>query len=421
MSTYLSPRGARGLGISIVFTSLATFFVLARVYTRTKLIKRMEANDWMIVVALVLSFIFMSFFIVESLNGMGMHLVDIPPPILLKQMKAFWITIPFYNAALLCAKASILMQYFRVFPSRRMRNVCWIMIGVLATYGTWAVLSGFLNCIPVARFWDPTIPGSCLSSKNLWFSNASMHIATDLAILFIPIPALAALELPRKQRVALISIFALGGFVCVTSIIRLISLNKISNSSDPTYDNIGAASWSAIECNVGIICACLPTLRPLVSRIIPQLLSSIPPSRQPKSRTLLSRGHVHDVHPQTYWGVSRMGGMGVSTTITTHIDDLEYGTCEGDTDRFLEMKYGARYPRTQARVYVGGVNEDEVLDTVGGGIKGVVRAGDQGDQGAQEGRKDEEGRDINEGIVVKTQVRTDSSSSFLLNGNVMEN
>lgn len=38
-----------------------------------------------------------------------------------------------------------------------------------------------------------------------------MHIATDLAILIIPIPALAALELPKKQRVALISIFALGG------------------------------------------------------------------------------------------------------------------------------------------------------------------------------------------------------------------
>lgn len=103
------------------------------------------------------------------------------------------------------------MQYFRVFPSKRMRHICWIMIALLATYGTWAVLSAFLNCVPVARFWDPTVAGTCLSSKGLWFSNASMHIATDLAILVIPIPALAALELPKKQKVALISIFALGG------------------------------------------------------------------------------------------------------------------------------------------------------------------------------------------------------------------
>lgn len=50
---YLSNRGAQGMAISIVFTTLATFFVLARFYTRIWLIKRVEANDWMIMIALV--------------------------------------------------------------------------------------------------------------------------------------------------------------------------------------------------------------------------------------------------------------------------------------------------------------------------------------------------------------------------------
>lgn len=103
------------------------------------------------------------------------------------------------------------MQYFRVFPTQRMRVVCWIMISILGIYGTWAVMSAFLNCIPVAKFWDPSIPGSCLSKTALWFSNASMHIATDLAILIIPIPALIAIDLPRRQKFALMIMFALGG------------------------------------------------------------------------------------------------------------------------------------------------------------------------------------------------------------------
>lgn len=72
-------------------------------------------------------------------------------------------------------------------------------------------MSAFLNCIPVAKFWDPSIDGYCLSMKGLWFSNASMHIVTDLAILLIPLPALSALDLPRRQKIALMSIFALGG------------------------------------------------------------------------------------------------------------------------------------------------------------------------------------------------------------------
>lgn len=36
----------------------------------------------------------MGFFIVESLNGMGMHGADIPPPVMLKQMKVSWCRTP---------------------------------------------------------------------------------------------------------------------------------------------------------------------------------------------------------------------------------------------------------------------------------------------------------------------------------------
>ena len=129
-----------------------------------------------------------------------------------------------------------------------MRITCSIAIAGLATYGTWAVVSGFLNCIPIAKFWDPSIEGFCLSPRALWFSNASMHIFTDLVILVIPIPALINLKLPLKQKIGVIVVFALGSLyathpllgnvlltlnsVCVTSVIRLISLNKISYSHD---------------------------------------------------------------------------------------------------------------------------------------------------------------------------------------------
>jgi hypothetical protein len=102
------------------------------------------------------------------------------------------------------------MQYLRVFPTHRMRVICWAMIAILAIYGTWAVISAFLNCVPVAKFWNDSLPGFCLSKPGLWFSNASMHITTDFAILMIPIPALMAIDLPRKQKIALMVMFALG-------------------------------------------------------------------------------------------------------------------------------------------------------------------------------------------------------------------
>ena len=62
--------------------------------------------------------------------------------------------------------------------------------------------------------------------------------------------------------------------VCVTSVIRLKSLYEISVSTDTTLDGVNAGIWSGIEINVAIACASLPSLKPLISRMLPGLLSN---------------------------------------------------------------------------------------------------------------------------------------------------
>ena len=39
--------------------------------------------------------------------------------------------------------------------------------------------------------------------------------------------------------------------------------------NDPSYDGESTLMWTGVECNVGIICACLPLLRPLLNRCLP--------------------------------------------------------------------------------------------------------------------------------------------------------
>ena len=38
-------------------------------------------------------------------------------------------------------------------------------------------------------------------------------------------------------------------------------------------DNLNAAIWSCVEANVGICCACVPTLKPLIAAIYPHLFA----------------------------------------------------------------------------------------------------------------------------------------------------
>lgn len=48
-------------------------------------------------------------------------------------------------------------------------------------------------------------------------------------------------------------------------------MKYLQQGGDQTYDNIGGSSWSITELCSGVLCACLPTLRPLVSKCMPAL------------------------------------------------------------------------------------------------------------------------------------------------------
>ncbi|KAI9763850.1 MAG: hypothetical protein M1840_009034 [Geoglossum simile] len=66
--------------------------------------------------------------------------------------------------------------------------------------------------------------------------------------------------------------------------LRLRSIYIASTSHDHTWDNVGAASWSAVEVNTGIICAALPTIKPLIARIFPRFLTPISYTQPTHSR-----------------------------------------------------------------------------------------------------------------------------------------
>jgi hypothetical protein len=55
--------------------------------------------------------------------------------------------------------------------------------------------------------------------------------------------------------------------VCIFGTIRAAEVGKAS-TADVTWANVQGGLWSSVEVSVGIICACLPTLAPLVSKSV---------------------------------------------------------------------------------------------------------------------------------------------------------
>ncbi|KAF2086038.1 hypothetical protein K490DRAFT_12892, partial [Saccharata proteae CBS 121410] len=167
------------------------------------------------------------------------------------------------------AKLSILTQYLRIFVSHRTRMVTYFMIAFMICYIIQVVLVGIFQCVPVEAFWDKQMKGQCINSFAWFYATAGLNIFSDVMIILIPIPALGTLQIPKRQRFGLMTLFAFGGFGCVTSMIRLYVLTR--STDDFSADNALAAMWSVIENCTAIILACITSLRPLLSHFLPWL------------------------------------------------------------------------------------------------------------------------------------------------------
>ena len=113
---------------------------------------------------------------------------------------------------LFLVKDSILNKYLRFFFLRGYGIAAWALIAFIGVAGLTMIITSCFSCWPVAYYWDKTIEGGhCINVLAFWFSLSSFNIVTDLAVWLLPMPVLKSLQLPRKQKISLIAVFALGG------------------------------------------------------------------------------------------------------------------------------------------------------------------------------------------------------------------
>jgi hypothetical protein len=88
----------------------------------------------------------------------------------------------------------------------------------------------------------------------------------DLWILVLPLKLILRIPRPPREKIALYIIFGLGIISTLASIIRFQSLRIFTLSNDPFYDSLPINTWSMVEVNIGMLCASIPTLKPLISK-----------------------------------------------------------------------------------------------------------------------------------------------------------
>ncbi|RMZ36810.1 hypothetical protein CA14_006533 [Aspergillus flavus] len=287
-ASFHEDRGLSLWVVNSIFIGLATLAVIARFVARKLKNLVLAADDWAILIALLLDWVLYGLFIACRGYGLGRHREVVPEADIAVFLQLLYYFQIFYILAPPTVKLSLLLLYRRIFLSSRFLKIVYT-IGAIVSI--WAIIMTFLaifNCKPISAFW--TGQGECIPFKQFAIGYAIVNIITDLAVWLMPIPNMWKLQLPTAQKVALTLIFVLGLIDCGAALVRLLSSMLVLGNWDVTFDYARGFMWSIIEVSLAIVCTCLPTMRVILkiifSRSFARALgfSSLTPRRQSSSK-----------------------------------------------------------------------------------------------------------------------------------------
>ncbi|KAI2782492.1 hypothetical protein F4815DRAFT_43507 [Daldinia loculata] len=335
------------IGVVCLVCTVATAAIGLRFYTRSCMLKQVGVDDYLVLAAWVFALVTGISQCTNTRNGLGKHVWDLGSDAQRRNyLKGFYVSITLYNTGLMFVKLTFLTQYYRVLAIKKMRTT---LITAMILIGCWSmsqIAVGIFICDPVSGFWEKSA-GSCIGNYPQWYINAAGNIATDIAIFVLPLPVLRHLHLPKAQRLVLIGIFSFGFFTCAISVIRIKFLQL---GGDFSYENVEGSSWSITELCSGIICACLPTLRPLVSKWIPALSNRLHKPARNSCMVGAERGSRHMRGNSDASRMSNMKGkdelfyyLGIQARLSDSLDSSD-GSLEAGRARESLSSYGGSSP-----------------------------------------------------------------------------
>ncbi|KAI9681317.1 MAG: hypothetical protein M1817_002600 [Caeruleum heppii] len=285
-------RGPRNIAVFSALIAVASLAVILRFISRFISTFRVWWDDFFCVLGLLTACASAGDTIYQAHVGVGKHVIAVPKPNLAKINRAAYIVQILYPLTLSFTKLSIVFLYWRLFPTKRFRIMLMVVGGIIVAWCLEVLLVSVFQCSPPRYLWDKTGQGRCLDLRGPFsIANAPPNIGIDVILLAMPIGKIWRLQLDRRSKIGLSFIFLLGSFVIFCSALRLYYLATLDFAGDSTWNQATFHIWQNAEPLTAVICACLLTYKPLISK---------------GKHTLKSRmSHIRSANKDTESGTSR--------------------------------------------------------------------------------------------------------------------
>ena len=128
----------------------------------------------------------------------------------------FYIAEILYAPTIFLVKAAILLQYLRLLvPTKSSNRLLYysarVIIATTAIYYTITTCVTMFACSPLEKIWNPLIErGHCLDNNMGVLITCVFNIVSDIVILLLPARSVWLLPIPRRKKISIVSLFAIG-------------------------------------------------------------------------------------------------------------------------------------------------------------------------------------------------------------------
>ncbi|KAJ5638958.1 uncharacterized protein N7484_006820 [Penicillium longicatenatum] len=253
---------------------LATVFFAARIFAKSiGLGGGWGLDDHTIIVAYVLgtAIYFLGMQMIRL--GFGANIWDITPQSDITLIyKLFQGLAVMYKIQISLAKISVILFLLRIFQKPNFRYLSYALIATNAAIGIiWACVDSF-RCLPTHLTWDGWTgeeSGKCINFIDSILVNCLVNIFVDSVLIMMPVYEVSKLQMPLRKKLTVALMFIVGSVLTIIAIIRVVVFWNNRWGYNQTKGLYPLIYWSVIECQISVLCACLPASRALLGRWFP--------------------------------------------------------------------------------------------------------------------------------------------------------
>ncbi|KAF5660147.1 integral membrane protein pth11 [Fusarium heterosporum] len=267
-------------------TTIGLVFVVLRMYTRIFVVKSFGIDDHVYNIAFACLLFNTIFMTIGVHYGLGQNLVDIlenDPDNLQPALIYEATSQTFAILGMSIAKWSLGLFLLRLVQERWHKVVIWLTMGCLMVASVALCFVYWFQCTPPRYLWDRSIPGRCtIDTSPSSLLLCILCMVADLFLSGFPWLFIWGLQMPRKEKIIILSSLSLGIFAGAFGIKRTLEVPKLK-SPNHTKDPMGLIVWTAAEMTVTMICIGIPVCRPLWKQYLIKWTSRDSKSREPNS------------------------------------------------------------------------------------------------------------------------------------------